>query len=276
VPDADDTPGALLALRAIFDGASTAPEQKDRIRRAAENGARWLLDLQNRDGGWPTFCRGWTELPFDRSGSDLTAHAIRALIAWQNEFCGERIAAAVANGFRYLEEQQRADGAWIPLWFGNESHPREENPIYGTAKVLLAYRDAGIGQTPLVRRALEWLQQAQNPDGGWGGRPVAGPKKREWMHSSIEETSLALEALLSWPVDSLREGTIKKGLDKLITEVETDRHREPSPIGLYFAKLWYYEKLYPLIFTVSALGQALQALLPQPTQQTAAARLRDA
>jgi squalene-hopene/tetraprenyl-beta-curcumene cyclase len=41
--------------------------------------------------------------------------------------------------------------------------------------------------------------------------------------------------------------------------VETDHCREPSPIGFYFAKLWYYEKLYPLIFTVSALGQALRA-----------------
>ena len=29
----------------------------------------------------------------------------------------------------------------------------------------------------------------------------------------------------------------------------------PSPIGLYFARLWYFEKLYPLIFAVSALGR---------------------
>jgi squalene-hopene/tetraprenyl-beta-curcumene cyclase len=28
---------------------------------------------------------------------------------------------------------------------------------------------------------------------------------------------------------------------------------EPSPIGFYFAKLWYYERLYPRIFTVAAL-----------------------
>jgi squalene-hopene/tetraprenyl-beta-curcumene cyclase len=33
-----------------------------------------------------------------------------------------------------------------------------------------------------------------------------------------------------------------------------------SPIGFYFAKLWYYERLYPLIFTVAALGQALGCL----------------
>ena len=30
----------------------------------------------------------------------------------------------------------------------------------------------------------------------------------------------------------------------------------PSPIGLYFAKLWYSERLYPIIFTVSALQRA--------------------
>ena len=42
----------------------------------------------------------------------------------------------------------------------------------------------------------------------------------------------------------------------LVEAVESGRFREPSPIGFYFAKLWYYEKLYPLIFTVAALGRA--------------------
>src|SRR5262249_43991673 len=69
VPDADDTPGALLAL-ANLGGLDSG---------AARAGSRWLLDLQNADGGWPTFCRGWGRLAFDRSGSDLTAHALRAL-----------------------------------------------------------------------------------------------------------------------------------------------------------------------------------------------------
>ncbi len=277
VPDADDTPGALLALRAIYDGESLQSEQRDRIRAAAFDGVTWLLDLQNDDGGWPTFCKGWTELPFDRSGSDLTAHALRALAAWKRELGISRIAGAIERGFAYLEKQQRSDGAWIPLWFGNENHPREENPIYGTSKVLLAYRDAAPGEMSLsVQRGLDWLQRAQNPDGGWGGKPVEDPNQRKppHMQSSVEETALALEALLSWPVDSRREATIKKGLEKLIADVESDRHREPSPIGLYFARLWYYEKLYPLIFTVSALGQALRVFLPQPAQP--AARHKDA
>jgi squalene-hopene/tetraprenyl-beta-curcumene cyclase len=40
--------------------------------------------------------------------------------------------------------------------------------------------------------------------------------------------------------------------------VESGRYQNPSPIGFYFAKLWYYEKLYPIIFTVAALGRALR------------------
>src|SRR5262249_8055885 len=62
VPDADDTAGALLALARLGLHAEA--------REAAGRGLRWLLDLQNRDGGWPTFCRGWGYLPFDRSSPD--------------------------------------------------------------------------------------------------------------------------------------------------------------------------------------------------------------
>ena len=50
VPDADDTPGALLAL------ARLDPGDDPRIVPAAESALGWLLGLQNRDGGMPTFC----------------------------------------------------------------------------------------------------------------------------------------------------------------------------------------------------------------------------
>jgi squalene-hopene/tetraprenyl-beta-curcumene cyclase len=44
----------------------------------------------------------------------------------------------------------------------------------------------------------------------------------------------------------------------LVDRVEQNQHRQPAPIGFYFAKLWYYERLYPLTFTVAALGRALR------------------
>ena len=68
VPDADDTAGAVLALSHLGRNRADA-------RAAAHAGIGWLLDLQNTDGGIPTFCRGWGTLPFDRSSTDLTAHA---------------------------------------------------------------------------------------------------------------------------------------------------------------------------------------------------------
>jgi squalene-hopene/tetraprenyl-beta-curcumene cyclase len=79
----------------------------------------------------------------------------------------------------------------------------------------------------------------------------------------VEETALAVEALLSAPSDPRRNAAIDRGLEWLITAVEQERHRECSPIGLYFAKLWYYEELYPTIFTVATLGQALRRTLPR-------------
>ena len=45
---------------------------------------------------------------------------------------------------------------------------------------------------------------------------------------------------------------------RLLDAVHSDEISNATPIGFYFAKLWYYERLYPLIFSVSALGQALR------------------
>jgi squalene-hopene/tetraprenyl-beta-curcumene cyclase len=96
-------------------------------------------------------------------------------------------------------------------------------------------------------------------DGGWGGAKDCP--------SSVEETALAVEALIDLaPGESVDWGVmwpcsaVQKGINWLIEAVESGRFREPSPIGFYFAKLWYYEQLYPLIFTVAALGRALRNL----------------
>jgi squalene-hopene/tetraprenyl-beta-curcumene cyclase len=48
---------------------------------------------------------------------------------------------------------------------------------------------------------------------------------------------------------------VERGTEWLCAAVERGNWREPSPIGFYFAKLWYYERLYPLIWTVGALGK---------------------
>ena len=253
VPDADDTPGALLALKALLDSGEFEESMKEKISKAAGLGADWLIRLQNRDLGWPTFCRGWGKLPFDRSGSDITAHAIRGLLAWQLEFRSTKLEKAIQNGFRFLERSQLKDGSWDPLWFGNQDQPGDRNPFYGTAKVLMAYRDANSFDTNPARNGLRWLSNHQNEDGGWGGGASldsinGGPL------SSVEETSLCTEVLIDDP-DERSQAAALRGIDWLMDAVESNRIGNFSPIGFYFAKLWYYEELYPLIFATAALGR---------------------
>ncbi|TWU47277.1 Squalene--hopene cyclase [Rubripirellula tenax] len=271
VPDSDDTPGAILALgrmRAHCDSA----ELRERIDRATKEGTRWLLKLQNRNGGWPTFCRGWGKLPFDRSSTDLTAHAIRGLAVGNHGDEAIGVNRAIERGTKFLMRSQQADGAWLPLWFGNQDRPDEDNPIYGTSKVLMA--KALMGGADASRRqstehkAIEYLIATQNADGGWGGGPsvvtftASGGKS---VTSTVEETALAVDALaFAGSGNPGADQAIIDGVAFLIDSVVAGRHRVPWPIGFYFAKLWYYERLYPLIFTMAALGKALQStLLPQ-------------
>jgi len=270
VPDADDTAGALLALAAM--GKSAGDGDTARIRSAASAGIRWLLDLQNADGGWPTFCRGWGKLPFDRSGVDLTAHALRAFHAWRD--LPLKTGPAIDRGLRFLANRQRPDGSWVPLWFGNQDHPAEENPVYGTGRALLAYRDLGRLDEEAARRGLRWLVEARNADGGWGGGVPSKLGGVPGGISSVEETALAVEALIAVATGSTAEpavdegdegmeSAVRAGLTWLVAAVESGRHREASPIGFYFAKLWYYERLYPLLLTVSALGRAVRRWCPE-------------
>ncbi len=234
VPDADDTAGALLALRRLGP-------MDDRSLAAGRRGVRWLLDMQNRDGGIPTFCRGWGLLPFDRSCPDVTAYAVRAFSEWQNDLEPSvrlRVKGTLARALSYLARSQRADGAWVPLWFGNAFEPRHENPVYGTARVLTALRGLP-GTERLIEAGVRWLGSVQNEDGAWGAAPGIAP--------SIEETALAATALAGFGNHLTRA---ERGVAWLARHIEMP----PASIGLYFASLWYYEKLYPLVFALAAVN----------------------
>ncbi len=250
VPDVDDTSGALLALSTLH--GSSSRDKHVAIESSATAGVRWLLDLQNADGGWPTFCRGWGTLPFDRSGADLTAHAMRALHVWRNVAGTDRVEKAVRRGLGYLVDQQRGDGSWVALWFGNQHRGDDENPVYGTARVLLAFRDLAKLDHPSAERGLAWIVANRCDEGGWGA-PGHGP-------ASVEETAVAVEALLAESGNPALQQVLHEGLQWLIEAVHGGRYRETAPIGFYFARLWYHERLYPLSFTVAALGQAVRQL----------------
>ncbi|HCE42251.1 MAG TPA: squalene--hopene cyclase [Lentisphaeria bacterium] len=250
VPDADDTSGALIALKLLNKSSSW---------QSVSAGIDWLIDLQNSDGGMPTFCRGWGRLPFDRSCPEITAHMLEAFSCWRNEMDDARresVDASMARGLGYLRKSQKDDGSWMPLWFGNQSAKDHGNPTYGTSRVLIGL--SALNRTDffsdeirllMISRAAVWLVKAQNPDNGWGG-DIGLP-------TTVEETALAVNALSVLPITNPEiESAKRKGIDKLIELADGCDLPPASPIGLYFSMLWYSERLYPLIFTVTALKTA--------------------
>ena len=121
--------------------------------------------------------------------------------------------------------------------------------MYGTARVLLAYRDVGTRGSAEAQAGVQYLLRAQNADDGWGGA--------ESVASSTEETALAVEALSGWLDDVEAKNACVRGCTYLADRVVQDGLGEPASIGLYFAKLWYGERLLPIIWTVAALGSVL-------------------
>jgi squalene-hopene/tetraprenyl-beta-curcumene cyclase len=242
VPDADDTAGNLIALHILQRGVYS-PE--------AGKGVQWLLNLQNKDGGIPTFCKGWGRLPFDSSSPDLSAHALAAIERWYDvlpEPLQRRCRKSIRRILRWMQKTQAADGSWTPLWFGDQDTPDEHAPVYGTAVAveylhLSSHSPAG----ELASKGAAYLVSAQNEDGGWGGT--------KGYPSKVTLTARALSALAHAP--GIREETLAKGVDYLYRRFKGGTFGAPEPIGLYFARLWYSEELYNPAFALHALKNLL-------------------
>lgn len=243
VPDGDDTPGAIIALLLLNR------QNPEKVKSAVVSGCNWLLNLQNNDGGFPTFVRGWGKLPFDQSCGDLTGHGILALSMTLEYYQGnldnvlvKRYKKAIARGTEYLLKNQRPDGALLPLWFGNQHTESHHNAVYGTARVLTYLDDMSglkVLSDPILnkintiaRKGQTFLLMVQNSDGSWGGD--------KGIEGTMEETSLAVGALAGTDYKTECKNAL------LWLDRQYRQHGLPSsPIGLYFASLWYDEELYP-------------------------------
>jgi squalene-hopene/tetraprenyl-beta-curcumene cyclase len=238
IPDADDTPAALIALHALDNGVCS---------QEVRDGIVWLLKLQNRDGGIPTFCKGWGKLPFDRSSPDLSAHTLKAFRLWEKtlpEGLQKQVSAASRRIIRWLSKTQKTDGSWTPLWFGDQDVLDETSPVYGTSVVVehLAGYDNPVANK-LVHTGSIFIAQNQNADGGWGG--VKG------IASKVTITGRAVTALVS---AGEMPGIAKKGVEYICRHFDNGVQTAPSePIGLYFARLWYSEQMYGIYFPLLGL-----------------------
>ncbi|MCL2688621.1 MAG: squalene--hopene cyclase [Chitinispirillia bacterium] len=253
VPDADDTCAALIALHKLGESSS----------KAVENGIVWLLDLQNRDGGIPTFCRGWGRLPFDKSCPDLSAHAFRAFSCYEDKLSPKlrsRVTNAKKKIINYLKNIQRQDGAFTALWFGDQRSVTKEAPVYGSAVVLehLSGHLSGPNKA-FLDKTREYLMSKQHSSGGWGGADTPD--------NDVTVTARVITALKPYPQ---AQSAVERGLTYLRPFIENPDIIPLEPIGLYFAHLWYSEELYAPIFLLNAFsGLDNQTIPAAPTKRCA-------
>jgi squalene-hopene/tetraprenyl-beta-curcumene cyclase len=260
-PDTDDTAMVLMAL-ARSGRAHTAE-----CRPAVERGLRWLLGMQNGDGGWAAFDRDnnrevFTKVPFadhnamlDPSCPDITARVLEALGLFGYGLDHPQVKRAIA----FIRRTQDANGYWPGRW--------GVNYIYGTWQVLLGLSVIDFDRRdPMVAKAVDWLKQVQQAPGCWGEscRSYDDPQWAGKGEPTASQTAWALLGLVA-AGDGDSEA-VKRGVQYLVeTQQDDGNWQEDLFTGTGFPRVFYLKyHLYRLYFPLMALARALPFQAERP------------
>ena len=221
--DADDTALATLAIiRAKLENAAA--------KSAVQRGIDWLKQNQGIDGSWSTYQPGQGDV----GCVSITAHAIEALIAHGNN------QSCVDKGIQWIRVNGHKDGYWDDLWLAKRT--------YGTACALAALIKAGYGNASEITQAVQWLEQTQNTDGGWGEDIFGTPAE-----STVEQTAWCTYALLL--IDNTSQAA-QKGMQFLLEHQKENGAWQESCVGIYWEVIGgYSDPIYASVFPILALNQ---------------------
>jgi squalene-hopene/tetraprenyl-beta-curcumene cyclase len=212
-PDLDDT--AVVAW---------AMHQRDpkAYAHSIDRALDWLVGMQSSNGGFASFDVDnnyfyLNEIPFADHGALLdppTADVTARVVTVLTRVGRPKDRQAVERGIRFLRKEQEPNGSWFGRW--------GTNYIYGTWSVLVALADAGLSQDPAVRRAVSWLIERQNADGGWG------ETNDTYDEGNREITAASTPYQTAWAMLGLTavgEGTseaVRRGADYLLKTQQPD------------------------------------------------------
>ena len=243
-PDLDDTSMVAWAMHRTNNKNYSEP-----IQRAAN----WVAGMQSRDGGFSSFDINNThfylnEIPSADHGAlldpptvDVTGRAIVLLSLTDKKIYEKNI----KDGINYIKAEQEEDGSWFGRW--------GTNYIYGTWSVLVALEIAGEDpQQPYIRKAVEYFQQTQNSDGGWGesNDSYYPPKHHRPFKSTAFQTAWVLLSLLA--IGEAKTIVVKKGVNYLLGNQLSngqwydDSYTAPGFPRVFYLKYHGYSKYFPL------------------------------
>ena len=243
-PDLDDTSMVAWAMQRT---------NNDKYAESIKRAAIWVAGMQSRGGGFGSFDINNThfylnEIPFADHGAlldpptaDVTGRAI-ALLSLANR---KKYTENIKAGIDYLKIEQENDGSWFGRW--------GTNYIYGTWSVLTALEIAGEdSQQAYIKKAVEYLLQIQNSDGGWGesNDSYYPPKHYRPCKSTAFQTAWVLLALLA--AGEVKNTSVKKGINYLLSNQLSNgqwydnSYTAPGFPRVFYLKYHGYSKYFPL------------------------------
>ncbi len=263
-PDNDDTAMSLMVL-----GGFGKAEDRSRGQESDENlssdlsplssqidrGLRWLLAMQNKDGGWGAFdkdntCELLCRVPFadhnamiDPSSPDLTGRVMESLGRLGYKLGHHK---SIDRVVAYMRKSQRPDGSWFGRW--------GVNYIYGTWQALTGLTAVGVPtDDPTVVAGKNWLLAHQQPCGGWGESPNSyiDANLRGQGNPTASQTAWAVMGLLAAGLAD--HPAVYRGVRFLLDRQEADgTWAEPEFTGtgfplVFYLKYHYYAVYFPLM-----------------------------
>ncbi len=225
---------------------------------AISRGARWIVGMQNRDGGWGAFDRDndreiFTRVPFadhnamiDPSTADLTARVLEMLagLGLRHEHPLTR------RALDFLWKNQEPDHCWFGRW--------GVNYIYGTWQTLVGLTAVNVpASDPRIRRAVAWLKMHQHESGGWGESPASydDPRLRGQGKPTASQTAWAILGLCA--AGEADSAAVESGVQFLLDMQRDDGGWDEEEFtGTGFPRVFYLRyHLYCIYFPLMALSR---------------------
>jgi squalene-hopene/tetraprenyl-beta-curcumene cyclase len=258
-PDVDDTAMACVALKRCGGSATIGSSANgSTASEAVARGVRWLMAMQNEDGGWAAFDRTrdrpiLEKIPFadhnamqDPSCPDITGRVLECL-----GHCGYRADhPAIARAIASIRRGQDKDGCWWGRW--------GVNFVYGTWQVLTGLRSVGVDMNESwVKAGADWLKKVQKADGSFGETCATyeDASLKGQGESTPSQTAWGLMGMLA--VAGPDDPAVMKAAAWLVEHQGADGSWEEYwYTGTGFPKVFYLKyHLYRLYFPLTALSR---------------------
>ncbi|MBU8878545.1 squalene--hopene cyclase [Bacillus sp. FJAT-29790] len=247
-PDIDDTTSSLRAMSQLVFTNSQISDQW-------QKGMKWLISMQNDDGGWPSFEKNinknlWKLIPIEGAKYLVTDPSTTDLTGRTLEFLGNythmtKKNPVIKRGINWLLKNQEKDGSWYGRW--------GICYLYGTWAAVTGIIASGVSPYhDSIQKAVTWLQNIQNADGGWGESC-----KSDIMNyyvplgtSTLSQTAWALDALIAAAIQPTP--AIQAGVKFLLEGFERHDWTFSYPTGQGMAGGFYvnyhsYNYVFPLL-----------------------------